>query len=498
MLDLLAAPPHVDVLYVGAHPDDEYQSLSTFGQWKERDGIGTGVVTVTRGEGGGNAAGPEKGAALGRIREAEERKAVAFAGVEHVFQLGEPDFWYTLSAPLTARVWGPDTLRRLVEVIRATTPSTVVTMDPRPFNQHGGHQLAARLAVEAFRLAADPAAFPGTGSPWRASRLLTQNWGLRGPKGPGCATAGLRDPATGLPQIGVWEGTWSARHRATWAQRERDAERTYRTQGFAARPAKARGPFGCDWFSVLADGGRPVRAPVVEQAGLRPLYAEFRDWARAVGLPWLANRAQPDYPEPPATTLPAASRAPVVDGARSPGEYAGPRLRLAHWEGERCRTTADCAATARFARHGDDLYVLVEVTDDARGAALRECERHWRTDAVEVALDPRGDADDTSTTFKLGVLPFTSAGGPCAARDADARQGPAPRVRVASALRRGGYTVEVRIPFALLPGRPVALRANILVYDSDTRDRTGQTRLAWSAFGSAQADPYVWGRVGRG
>ncbi|MEV4367675.1 sugar-binding protein [Nonomuraea sp. NPDC049637] len=497
MLDAWAVPPHVDVLFVGAHPDDEYQSLSTFGQWRERLGLTTGVVTITRGEGGGNAAGPEKGAALGRIREAEEREAVAHAGIRDVFYLDRPDFWYTLSAPLTARAWGPGTLRRLVETIRATRPSTVVTMDPRPFNQHGGHQLAARLAVEAFRLAADPAAFPGTGAPWRATRLLTQNWGLRGPVGPGCATAGMRDPATGLPQLGVWAGAWSPRHRVTWAQRERDAERAYRTQGFAARPAKVTGPFGCDWFSVVFDGGRPVPAPVVEQAGLRPLYAEFRDWARATGLPWLANRAQPDYPEPPATTLPVAGRAPKLDGLASPGEYAGPALPLAHWEGERC-PAADCAATARLTRHGADLYVQVEVTDEARGAALDECERHWRTDAVEIALDPRGDSDDTSTTFKLGVLPYTAKGGPCAARDADARQGPAPRVGVASAAHDGGYGVEVRIPFALLPAPPTALRANVLVYDSDTGDRTGQTRLAWSPFGSAQADPYVWGRVGRG
>ncbi|NUR84558.1 MAG: PIG-L family deacetylase, partial [Nonomuraea sp.] len=267
MLDLLAGPPHVDVLFVGAHPDDEYQSLAAFGQWGERHGLRTGVVTVTRGEGGGNAAGPEKGAALGRIREAEERKAVALAGIQDVFYLDKPDFWYTLSAPLTARAWGSDTLGRLVELIRATKPSTVVTMDPRPFNQHGGHQLAARLTVEAFRLAADPAAYPAKGSPWQASRLLTQNLSSSAPKGPACATtgplgpatglpqitagtrapatdlpqvgpAGPRDPDTGLPQLGVWEGAWSWAHGTTWAQRERQAERVYRTQGFGARPAK--------------------------------------------------------------------------------------------------------------------------------------------------------------------------------------------------------------------------------------------------------------------
>ncbi|MFI9012094.1 hypothetical protein ACIGNX_33125, partial [Actinosynnema sp. NPDC053489] len=40
---------------------------------------------------------------------------------------------------------------------------------------------------------------------------------------------------------------------------------------------------------------------------------------------------------------------------------------------------------------------------------------------------------------------------------------------------------------------PGALTVIALVYDSDTQDRTGKTRLAWSPFGNAQADPYAWG-----
>jgi hypothetical protein len=60
-----------------------------------------------------------------------------------------------------------------------------------------------------------------------------------------------------------------------------------------------------------------------------------------------------------------------------------------------------------------------------------------------------------------------------------------------------GYTVEVKIPLAELPAPvdPAQFAMNILVYDSDTDDKTGRTRLAWSPFGSAQADPYVWGKA---
>jgi LmbE family N-acetylglucosaminyl deacetylase len=503
---------HNDVLFVGAHPDDECMNLSTFGQWWERLGLSTGIITVTRGEGGGNAVGLEEGPALGLIREEEERAATASAGIRNIFYLDKPDFWYTLSAPLTARIWHErDTLERVVRLIRETTPYTVVTMDPRPFNQHGGHQMAARLAIEAFRLAGNPAAFPEQITrerllPWSPRRLLAQNYGFADLLGPEPAKVRRTDPGTGLPVIGVWSGVRSRRHRTTWAQAERDAARLYRTQGFAALPPQVPSDparLGSDWFTVLAERGEIVQAPVRPATGLRPVYAEFRDWTRRVGMPWLANNAQPDYPAVPSTVVPEVATAPVLNGSEGPGEYSGPDLTLRYWQGDQA-PAPDCSATAKMSRHGDDLYILVKVTDDREGSSLAQddVKRHWRTDSVEIALDPRGDADDTSVTFKTGILPFTSDnGGPAAERDADNDQGPAketaPGMRVASVVTDPyrGYTVETKIPLGDLPAAadPERFAVNILVYDSDTPDRTGQTRLAWSPFGSAQADPYVWG-----
>lgn len=43
-------PAHNDVLFVGAHPDDEMLSCATLRQWRERHVWSTGVLTVTRGE----------------------------------------------------------------------------------------------------------------------------------------------------------------------------------------------------------------------------------------------------------------------------------------------------------------------------------------------------------------------------------------------------------------------------------------------------------------
>src|SRR5690606_26522211 len=76
----------------------------------------------------------------------------------------------------------------------------------------------------------------------------------------------------------------------------------------------------------------------------------------------------------------------------------------------------------------------------------------------------------------------------------------------------GAYTVEVRIPLANLPAAvqtsaaptgdpatnvvdPAYLGFNVTPYDSDNADFIGETRLAWSPFGSQQSEPYRWGHA---
>jgi hypothetical protein len=60
-----------------------------------------------------------------------------------------------------------------------------------------------------------------------------------------------------------------------------------------------------------------------------------------------------------------------------------------------------------------------------------------------------------------------------------------------------GYTIEAKIPFKTLPAAvdPAHMGLDLFVYDSDTQDKTGQTRIGWSTWGGVQGDPYRWGRA---
>ncbi|WFE36541.1 sugar-binding protein [Micromonospora sp. WMMD975] len=257
-----ATPNHnavdLDVLFVSAHPDDEAGSLATLGQWKQNYGAKAGVVTITRGEGGGNAVGLEEGPPLGIIREREERTAIGKAGVENLYNLDHVDFWYTASAPLSEQIWGHDeTLGQIVRVIRQTRPEILMTMNPSPTpGNHGNHQQAARFAAEAFQAAADPKAFPeqirreGL-KPFRAAKLLRTGGTGTSSTGPQCASSFV--PAVPTDQVfGVWEGARAADGR-TWAEIEVEARRQYVTQGWANTAAAPTDPskIRCDFYTLV-------------------------------------------------------------------------------------------------------------------------------------------------------------------------------------------------------------------------------------------------------
>jgi LmbE family N-acetylglucosaminyl deacetylase len=150
-----------DILLIIAHPDDDtaiagYLARAIFDEHRR-----VAVIVATRGEGGGNATGNERGAALGAEREVEARRALAFLGVTNVWFLGAPD---TPAQDVLRSLehWDHGSiLGQTVRLVRLTRPDVVLTWLPVPVagENHADHQAASVVANEAFDLAGDSTAF---------------------------------------------------------------------------------------------------------------------------------------------------------------------------------------------------------------------------------------------------------------------------------------------------------------------------------------------------
>lgn len=216
----------VNILFVGAHPDDDSTATATLARYTLDRGATAGVITATRGEGGGNAIGRELGPSLGILREAEERMALGRLGINHVFYLNELDWAFTTSASAAEQFWGyEEPLGNLVRLFRVLKPDVVITMNPSAGSGHGHHQYVAKLATEAFFLAGDPNAFPEQISeefidPWQPKKLY---YALA------YGGAGLESAVIEVPT-----NEFSPSQYATYADLEAIALRLYRSQGFDA------------------------------------------------------------------------------------------------------------------------------------------------------------------------------------------------------------------------------------------------------------------------
>ena len=168
------------VLYVAAHPDDENTQLITY--LARGRGYRTGYLSLTRGDGGQNESGPEFGEKLGLARTWELLAARQLDG-GHQFFTRALDFGYSKDVNETLRIWDrQQVLADVVRVIRQFRPDVVITrFSPTPSSTHGHHTASSVLALEAFKLAGDPTAFPeqlapSSGlTPWQPKRILHNN-----------------------------------------------------------------------------------------------------------------------------------------------------------------------------------------------------------------------------------------------------------------------------------------------------------------------------------
>ncbi len=161
-------------LYVAAHPDDENTALIAY-LGNERL-YRTGYLSMTRGDGGQNLLGDEKGELLGVIRTQELLAARRTDGSEQLFTRAL-DFGFSKNPKETLAIWNHDLiLADVVWNIRRFQPDVIITRFPTTGEGgHGHHTASAILAGEAFAAAGDPAKFAEQlkyVSPWQPKRIF--------------------------------------------------------------------------------------------------------------------------------------------------------------------------------------------------------------------------------------------------------------------------------------------------------------------------------------
>jgi LmbE family N-acetylglucosaminyl deacetylase len=203
------------VLHIAAHPDDENTQLITY--LARGRGSRMAYLSVTRGDGGQNLLGSEFGETLGVIRTQELLAARRLDGGRQFFTRAI-DFGFSKDAYKTLATWDKkEVLGDVVRVIRMFQPDVIVTrFSVTPGGTHGHHTASGILGVEAFKVAADPKAYPEQLkelTPWAAKRVVLNGGGFGGKNGGG--GGGLRlDVGGNDPVLGVSFAEIAGRSRA--------------------------------------------------------------------------------------------------------------------------------------------------------------------------------------------------------------------------------------------------------------------------------------------
>jgi LmbE family N-acetylglucosaminyl deacetylase len=170
------------VLHIEAHPDDENTSALAYFSIGRK--YRTAYLSLTRGDGGQNLIGPEKGAEIGIIRTQELLAARRNDSSEQFFTRAI-DFGYSKTAAETLSLWGKETiLADIVWVIRNFRPDVIIARSlGEGYRGHGHHAASGELTKIAFHAAADPSKFPEQlqyVEPWQAKRLVWNRWRREG------------------------------------------------------------------------------------------------------------------------------------------------------------------------------------------------------------------------------------------------------------------------------------------------------------------------------
>jgi LmbE family N-acetylglucosaminyl deacetylase len=142
------------LLMIVAHPDDEDGGMLTYES--RGQGVRTGMLTLTRGEGGQNVMTGDFNDALGLVRTQELLKADEYLGVDQMWG-SVADFGFSKTMDETLANWGYDrVLCDAVRAVRTYRPLVVTSVFIGGVTDgHGHHQVAGRLAQEVFNAAGD-------------------------------------------------------------------------------------------------------------------------------------------------------------------------------------------------------------------------------------------------------------------------------------------------------------------------------------------------------
>jgi LmbE family N-acetylglucosaminyl deacetylase len=157
---LLKLQTTASVMHTTAHPDDEQGGM--LAQLGRGRGARVSLLTLTRGESGDNAIGPELFDAVGLIRTEELLLADRYYGVDAQYFTTAIDYGFSKRLEEALQKWGKDNVMRdMVRVIRLDRPFVLVArFQGNERDGHGNHQAAGLLTQEAYRVAGDPTVYP--------------------------------------------------------------------------------------------------------------------------------------------------------------------------------------------------------------------------------------------------------------------------------------------------------------------------------------------------
>ena len=197
---LLKLQTTASAMHTTAHPDDEHGGV--LAMLSRGQGARVSLLTLTRGESGDNAIGPELFDGLGLMRTEELLVADRYYGVDRQYFGTMVDYGFSKRLDETLEKWGKDhALRDVVGIIRTERPLVLIArFQGNQRDGHGNHSAAGLITQEAFTLAGDPVVFPEQIAaglrPWQPLKLYmggvreSEDWTIR-------VDAGEYDPVLG-------------------------------------------------------------------------------------------------------------------------------------------------------------------------------------------------------------------------------------------------------------------------------------------------------------